>query len=160
MNHVTLSGNLTRQPELKTTTGGTSIMSFGLAVNDRRKNGRTGQWEDVAHFVDCVMFGKRADSMSRILQKGSRVYVDGKLSYSSWEAKDGSKRSKIEVVVNDLELPPRNHQNASQDNYGQQPNNYTDQGQYAPQNGSQDFSGGYQNQPEMDVYDHDMPFGG
>ena len=157
MNHVTLSGNLTRQPELKTTTGGTSILSFGLAVNDRRKNGQTGQWEDVAHFVDCVTFGKRAESLSQILQKGSRVYVEGKLSYSSWEAKDGSKRSKIEVVVNDLELPPRNksQQNASQGNYGQQPNNYTDQGKYGPQNGSQGFTGQTQ---QADVYDSDIPF--
>lgn len=146
MNHVMVSGNLTREPEMRSTKSGTVIMNFGIAVNDRRHNGQTGEWEDVAHFLDCVMFGKRAESLSKILHKGLKVYIDGKLSYSSWEAKDGSKRSKIEIVVNDLELPPRSQQNGSQSHQYQQPNNYPQQRQYGPQNGSQQPTGAYQQQ--------------
>ena len=163
MNVVVISGNLTKDPQLKQTQGGTSILNFSVAVNDRKKNAKTGEWEDVAHFVDCVMFGKRAESLSRILHKGSRVYVDGKLSYNSWEAKDGSRRSKLEVIANDVELPPRSkgQHDGSQGDYGHQPNNYTQQQQYAPQNGSQQPTGGnygYQQRPEMDVYSSDIPF--
>lgn len=173
MNHVVVSGNLVKEPELRSTSGGTAILSFGIAVNDRRKNGQTGEWEDIAHFVDCILFGKRAESLSKILRKGSRVYVDGRLSQSRWEDKNGNKRSKIEIVANDVELPPRNanqgQQQQSQGQYQQQPNNYPNQQQYGPQNGSQQPMGGYQGQyqqqgyqqPEIrDVYDSDIPFGG
>jgi len=163
MNHVTVSGNLTRSPELRQTPSGTSILNFSIAVNDRRKNGQTGEWEDVAHFVDCVMFGKRAESLSKIIHKGSRVYVDGRLSQNRWEDKQGNKRSKIEIVANDVELPPRGQSQpqAPQGGYGQQPNNYTNQGQYGPQNGAQQPTGGnygYQQQPQMDMYAADCPF--
>ena len=165
MNHVVVSGNLTRSPELRQTPSGTSILNFGIAVNDRRKNGQTGEWEDIAHFVDCIVFGKRADSLAKILHKGSKVYVDGRLSQSRWEDKQGNKRSKIEIVANDVELPPRNanqsQQQPSQGQYQQQPNNYPNQQQYGPQNGSQQPTGGnygYQQRPEMDVYSSDIPF--
>lgn len=103
MNKVFLTGNLTRTPELKATAGGTDVLAFGLAVNDRRKNARTGVWEDHPNFIDCTMFGARAKSLSRYLDKGSRVAIVGRLFYSSWE-KDGQKRSKLEVTVEDLEF--------------------------------------------------------
>ena len=105
MNIVIISGNLTRTPELRASVSGTSILTFGVAVNDRKKNAN-GEWEDVPCFVDCVMFGKRADSLAKILDKGMRVTINGKLNYSSWE-RDGQRRSKIEIVCNDVELPPR-----------------------------------------------------
>jgi single-strand DNA-binding protein len=79
------------------------ILNFGMAVNDRRRNGATGEWEDYANYVDCVLFGNRAEFLSRTLHKGSKVAVVGKLRYSSWE-RDGQKRSKIEVVVEDLDF--------------------------------------------------------
>ena len=78
-------------------------MSMGVAVNDRRKNQQTGEWEDVPNFVDCTMFGTRAESVSRYLSKGSKVSIEGKLRYSSWE-KDGQKRHKLEVVVDQIEF--------------------------------------------------------
>ena len=155
MNHVVVSGNLTKDCELRSTSGGTSILNFSIAVNDRRKNGRTGEWEDIAHFVDCIVFGKRAEALAKILHKGSRVYVDGRLSQSRWEDKQGNKRSKIEIVANDIELPPRSQQNASQGNYEQQTNNYANNQQYSPQNGSQGFTGQSQ---QTDVYDSDIPW--
>lgn len=106
INIVTISGNLTRDPELRQA-GNTSILSFGVAVNDRRRNPQSGQWENVPNFVDCIVFGSRADALAGLLHKGAKVAIDGKLRYSSWEGKDGKKRSKLEVVVNELELMQR-----------------------------------------------------
>lgn len=109
LNVVCLTGNLTRDAELQATQGGTQILSFGLAVNDRRKNPQSGEWEDVPNFVDIIVFGKRAEALSRLLSKGTKIAVDGKLRYSSWE-KDGQRRSKLEVVAEDVELMQRREQ--------------------------------------------------
>lgn len=106
INHVVMSGNLTRDSELRRTTGGTAILGFGVAVNDRRKNQQTGEWEDYPNFVDCTMFGTRAEKLAGMLTKGTKVCIIGKLRYMSWE-KDGQKRSKIEVIVDDIELMSR-----------------------------------------------------
>lgn len=103
INRVAISGNLTRDPELRTTQGGMQVLGFGVAVNDRRKNPQTGEWEDYPNFVDCTMFGTRAEAVGRFLSKGSKVAIEGKLRYSSWE-KDGQKRSKLEVIVDEVEL--------------------------------------------------------
>ena len=103
INRVIISGNLTRDPELRSTAGGMQVLSMGVAVNDRRKNQQTGEWADVPNFVDCTMFGTRAESVSRYLSKGSKVSIEGKLRYSSWE-KDGQKRHKLEVVVDQIEF--------------------------------------------------------
>lgn len=115
INKVCLSGNLTYDPELKATQSGTSILRFGMAVNDRRKNQQTGNYEDYPNFIDLVIFGARADALSRILVKGMKVAVEGKLSYSSWQDQTtGQKRSKLEVVVDELDI-------MSQRNSNQQP---------------------------------------
>ena len=98
INRVIISGNLTRDPELRNTAG-------GVAVNDRRRNAQTGEWEDYPNYIDCTMFGARAESLSRILTKGMKVSIEGKLRWSQWEKKDtGEKRSKIEVIVDELEF--------------------------------------------------------
>lgn len=114
INRVCISGNLTRDPELRQTAGGSQVLGVGVAVNDRRKNQQTGQWEDVPNFVDCVVFGNRAEALSKILHKGDKVAIDGRLRYSSWEAKDGTRRSKLEVVVEEVELMQRPRQAAQQ----------------------------------------------
>lgn len=103
INRVNISGNLTRDPELRVTASGTQVLSFGVAVNDRRRNPQTGEWEDYPNFVDCTMFGTRAEAVRRYLSKGSKVAIEGKLRYSSWE-KDGERRSKIGVIVDEIEL--------------------------------------------------------
>lgn len=103
INRVNISGNLTRDPELRVTSGGTQVLSFGVAVNDRRRNPQTGEWEDYPNFVDCTMFGTRAEAVKRYLSKGSKVAIEGKLRYSSWE-RDGQRRSKLEVIVDDIEF--------------------------------------------------------
>ena len=106
INRVNISGNLTRDPELRATAGGTQVLSFGVAANDRRRNPQSGEWEDCPNFVDCMLFGTRAEAVSRYLSKGSKVAIEGKLRYSSWE-RDGQRRSKLEVVVSDIELMSR-----------------------------------------------------
>ena len=106
INVVNISGNLTRDSELRRTAGGTAILGFGVAVNDRRKNQQTGEWEDYPNFVDCTMFGTRAEKLAGMLTKGTKVCIIGKLRYMSWE-KDGLHRSKIEVIVDDIELMSR-----------------------------------------------------
>ncbi|SCH13851.1 Helix-destabilizing protein [uncultured Collinsella sp.] len=103
INRVTLTGNLTRDPEMRATSNGTQIMSFTIAVNDRRRNQQTGVWEEYPNFVGCVMFGRRAEALGRYLAKGRKVAVEGSLRYSTWTS-DGAKRSKLEVVIDDLEL--------------------------------------------------------
>lgn len=109
INRVNISGNLTEDAELRSTQGGTKILGFSVAVNDRRQNKATGEWEDYPNYIDCVMFGKRAESLSRYLTKGTKVAIEGKLSYRSWE-KDGQKRSKLEVVADELEFMSRGGQ--------------------------------------------------
>ena len=103
INRVNITGNLTRDPELRVTAGGTQVLSFGVAVNDRRRNPQTGEWEDYPNFVDCTLFGKRAEALVQYLSKGTKVAVEGRLHYSSWE-KDGQKRSKLGVIVDEIEL--------------------------------------------------------
>lgn len=103
INRAIVSGNLTRDPELRTTSGGMAVLSLGVAVNDRRKNQQTGEWEDVPNFIDCTMFGSRAEAVSRYLSKGSKVCIEGRLRWSQWE-RDGEKRSKVEVVVDEIEF--------------------------------------------------------
>lgn len=103
INRVIVSGNLTRDPEIRSTASGMAVLGFGIAVNDRRKNSQTGEWEDYPNFVDCTMFGERAKAVSRFLSKGSKVALEGKLRWSQWE-RDGQKRSKLEIVVDEIEF--------------------------------------------------------
>lgn len=121
INRVNISGNITRDPEMRQSQSGTPILTFGVAVNDRRRNQQTGEWEDYANFVDCVVFGNRAESLGRILVKGMKVTIDGKLRYSSWE-REGQRRSKLEVIVDDLDFMSQRQGGSQQ--YGGAPAEY------------------------------------
>ena len=112
INRVVISGNLTRDPDLRSTASGMPVLGFGVAVNDRRKNQQTGEWEDYPNFIDCTMFGARAQSVSRFLNKGMKVAIEGKLRWSQWE-RDGQKRSKIEVSVDEIEFMTSRNQNSA-----------------------------------------------
>lgn len=103
INRVVISGHLTRDPELRHTQSGMAVMGIGVAVNDRRKNPSTGEWEDCPNFIDCTMFGARAEAVSKLLSKGAKVAVEGKLRYSSWE-RDGQRRSKVEILIDEIEI--------------------------------------------------------
>lgn len=109
INRVVCSGNLTRDPELRQTQTGTSVLTFGMAVNDRQKNSQTGEWEDYPNFIDCTLFGARADGLSKHLHKGIKVVIDGRLRWSQWE-RDGQKRSKIEIIVESLDFASAKNQ--------------------------------------------------
>jgi single-strand DNA-binding protein len=104
INRVVISGNLTRDPELRQTPGGMAILKMGIAVNDRRKNAQSGEWEDVPNFFDVTMFGSRGESLSRFLNKGSKIAVEGKLRWRQWETPEGDKRSAVEIIADDVEF--------------------------------------------------------
>ena len=110
INKVFISGNLTRDPEMRTTQGGTVVMGLGVAVNDRRKNPTTGQWEDVPNYVDCTMFGNRASAVSQYLSKGTKVTIEGRLRWHQWQDQNGNNRSKLDVIVDEIEFAPRSQQ--------------------------------------------------
>lgn len=131
INRVMISGNMTRDAELRQTAGGMQVLTFGVAVNERVQNRQSGQWEDRANFVDCTMFGKRAEAVAQYLAKGTKVAIEGKLRYSSWE-RDGQKRSKLEVIVDEIEFMSGRQQQPQQQR--QQP------------------------QQQSSVYDEDIPF--
>jgi len=101
VNQVFLMGNLTRDPELRSTQSGTSVCSFSIAIN-RSWTGNDGQTQEDVDFFDIVAWGKLGELVDQYMSKGRRVMVQGRLSTSSWEAKDGSKRSRVEVVAQDV----------------------------------------------------------
>jgi single-strand DNA-binding protein len=101
VNQVFLMGNLTRDPELRSTQSGTSVCSFAIAIN-RSWTGSDGQTQEDVDFFDIVAWGKLGELVDQYMSKGRRVMVQGRLSTSSWEAKDGSKRSRVEVVAQDV----------------------------------------------------------
>lgn len=110
INKVFLSGNLTRDPELRALQNGDSVLEFGLAVNDRVRDA-SGEWVDRPNFVDCTVWGRRADALAKILAKGLKVCVEGSIRYSSWEDREtGQRRSKLRVAVKELELMGRGQQ--------------------------------------------------
>lgn len=104
INRVTLTGNLTKDAELRQSSGGMAIVKMRLAVNDRRKNASTGQWEDSPNYIDVTMFGSRGEAVSRYLTKGKQIAIDGKLRWHEWESQAGEKRSALEVIADDIEL--------------------------------------------------------
>ena len=165
INKVMIAGNLTRSPELRSTQGGTAVLTFGVAVNDRRKNPQTGEWEDYRNYVDCALFGKRAETVSRFIDKGSKVAIEGSLRYSSWE-KDGHKRSKIEVIVDEIEFMSKRDPQPKNQPQQQQANNYTSQYQSGANSAPQQPTGYYPQPqaPNADVYaaaayaDETIPF--
>lgn len=105
INNCTLCGNLTRDPEIRETAN-SHVMSFGIAVNEKRRNAKTGVWEDVPNYFECQMWGDRTKALVKFLKKGMKVTVSGSLKYESWE-KDGQKRSAVCINVRDVELPSR-----------------------------------------------------
>lgn len=149
INRVNISGNLTRDPELRSTAAGTSILTFGVAVNDRRKNPKTNEWEDYPNFIDCVVFGSRAEPLNKFLSKGTKVAIEGKLRWSQWD-KDGHKRSKIEVIVDECEFFLAKGE-AEGGRGNARTNNYSGRGGNGANSASQQPTGG-------EYYDEDCPF--
>ena len=100
LNQVTLMGNLTRDPELRQTPTGQNVTSFSLALNRAYKD-QSGEWQEVTDYIDIVCWGPLAERVAQYLSKGRRCLVQGRLQSRSWE-QDGAKRSKVEVLANDV----------------------------------------------------------
>ncbi len=103
VNKVFLMGNLTRDVQLKHTANNTAIANFGLAVNRRYRNSN-GEMQEEATFVDCEAWARTAETMSKYLSKGRPVFVEGRLRLNEWQDRDGNKRSKLLVVVDNFQF--------------------------------------------------------
>lgn len=141
VNHVTLIGRLTRDAELKYTSGGFAISNFSIAVNRRRKDG--DQWIEEASFFDINLYGKSAESLKQYLIKGKQIAVDGELRQDRWE-KDGQKYSKVVIAANNVQLLGGNSggnsngsYSASTQNGGYNQNSTHQSSSYQPRNDSQ-----------------------
>ncbi len=103
INKVCVSGNLTHDCDLRKTASGLVVVNFCIANNKRKRNAQTGEWENEANYINCVMFGKRAENIANLLLKGVKVVVSGRLQYSAWES-EGVRRSKLDVIVENIEI--------------------------------------------------------
>ena len=120
-NKVILLGNLTRDPQLSYTPSQTAVVDFGLATN-RKWTAQDGQKREEVCFVDCTAFGRSAENINKYCQKGRPLLVEGRLTFDSWQAQDGTKRSKLKVTVESFQFigGARQGQTAEQNNYQQQ----------------------------------------
>jgi single-strand DNA-binding protein len=104
INRVVLVGNLTKDPELRSTPGGTSLCKLRLAVNTRRKD-QSGQWTDKPNYFDITVWGQQGENCATYLQKGRPVAIDGRLEWREWDATDGSgKRQAVEIVAESVQF--------------------------------------------------------
>ena len=153
VNVVAISGNLGSDAELRQTQAGTNILSMAVAVNERRKD-QSGEWSDYTNWIDCTVFGKRAESLAQYLVKGTKVSVQGRLHQSKWQTQDGQKRSKLEVIVDEIEF--MSSKQGEQQTYS----NVSPQVAYAAQQAQ--AASGYRapqfQEVTQGVYDQDIPF--
>jgi single-strand DNA-binding protein len=105
INVVAITGNLTRDPELRSTPNGTSVCKLRVAVNSRRKDGQTGEWIDKPNYFDVTVWGAQGENCANYLSKGRPVAVEGRLEWREWEAQDGSgKRQAVEIIANSVQF--------------------------------------------------------
>jgi single-strand DNA-binding protein len=104
INRVVLTGNLTRDPELRSLPSGMSVCSLRVACNTRRKNNSTGEWEDKPNYFDVTVWGAQGENCARFLSRGRPVAIDGRLEWREWEAQDGSKRQSTEIIADAVQF--------------------------------------------------------
>ena len=105
VNVVVITGNLTRDPELRHTGGGTAVCELRVAVNSRRKDGTTGEWMDKPNYFDVVVWGAQGENCATYLQKGRPVAIEGRLDWREWEAKEGGgKRQAVQIIANTVQF--------------------------------------------------------
>ena len=104
VNVVVITGNLTKDPELRHTGGGTAVCELRVAVNSRRKNGQTGEWEDKPNFFDVTVWGAQGENCANYLSKGRPVEVEGRLDWREWETQEGQKRQAVEIIANSVQF--------------------------------------------------------
>jgi single-strand DNA-binding protein len=104
VNVVVITGNLTRDPELRHTPGGTPVCKLRVAVNSRRKDGQSGEWVDKPNYFDVTVWGAQGENCSNYLSKGRPVAVEGRLDWREWEAREGGKRQSVEIIANSVQF--------------------------------------------------------
>ena len=104
INRVVLTGNLTRDPELRSLQSGTSVCKLRVAVNSRRKDAASGEWVDKPNYFDVTVWGAQGENCATYLSKGRPVAVDGRLDWREWEAQDGSKRQSVEIIADSVQF--------------------------------------------------------
>jgi single-strand DNA-binding protein len=104
INVVVITGNLTRDPELRSTPGGTSVCKLRVAVNSRRKEGQTGEWVDKPNYFDVTVWGAQGENCANYLSKGRPVAIEGRLDWREWEDKEGNKRQNVEIIANSVQF--------------------------------------------------------
>ena len=104
INTVVITGNLTKDPELRSTPGGTSVCKLRVAVNSRRKDGQSGEWVDKPNYFDVTVWGAQGENCANYLSKGRPVAVEGRLDWREWDAQDGSKRQAVEIIANSVQF--------------------------------------------------------
>jgi single-strand DNA-binding protein len=104
VNVVVITGNLTRDPELRSTPGGTSVCELRVAVNSRRKDGQSGEWIDKPNYFDVTVWGAQGENCANYLAKGRPVAIEGRLDWREWEAKDGGKRQAVQIIANSVQF--------------------------------------------------------
>jgi single-strand DNA-binding protein len=104
INRVVLTGNLTRDPELRSLQSGTSVCSLRVACNTRRKNNSTGEWEDKPNFFDVTLWGAQGENCARFLSKGRPVALDGRLEWREWQDKEGNNRQSVEIIADAVQF--------------------------------------------------------
>lgn len=102
-NRVIMLGNLTRDPQLRFTPSQTPVIDFGVATNRKWKS-QSGEEQNEVCFSDCTMFGKRAEVIGKFFHKGDPIFIEGRLTFESWQGQDGTKRSKLKVTVENFEF--------------------------------------------------------
>lgn len=104
INRVVMTGNLTADPELRTTPGGTSVCSLRIACNTRRKDGASGEWVDKPNYFNVTVWGKQGENAAQYLAKGRPVAIDGRLEWREWEAQDGTKRQATDIIADSVQF--------------------------------------------------------
>jgi single-strand DNA-binding protein len=104
INRVIITGNLTRDPELRALPSGTSVCELRIACNTRRKNGSTGEWEDRPNYFNVKVWGPQGENCSRFLAKGRPVAIDGRLEWREWETQEGGKRQAIDIIADSVQF--------------------------------------------------------
>ena len=104
INRVVLTGNLTRDPELRSLPSGMSVCSLRVACNTRRKNNSTGEWEDKPNYFDVTVWGAQGENCARFLAKGRPVAIDGRLEWREWQDKEGNNRQSIEIIADAVQF--------------------------------------------------------
>jgi single-strand DNA-binding protein len=104
INRVIITGNLTRDPELRSLPSGNSVCSLRVAVNARRRNASTNEWEDQPNYFDVTVWGAQGENCSRFLSKGRGVAVDGRLQWREWTDKEGQKRQSVDIVADSVQF--------------------------------------------------------